>query len=180
MHGKAREASELHQRFIELVTEQKGEIKKLKIFETKHDEATTKLLEQEPLLKDKNINSNEARSYDRRTLSIQRALRQLRGDLHKLRRESGRLEAWLRKKSGNQSRGRRDGRKGNQRKPKSQGSKESSGPMTLGDISGLLSGMGNETTSKKPKKVSSKKAGMRKLGNLGAHRGSRGKYEKKD
>ena len=73
MHGKAREASELHQRFIELVTEQKGEIKKLKIFETKHDEATTKLLEQEPLLKDKNINSNEARSYDRRTLSIQRA-----------------------------------------------------------------------------------------------------------
>ena len=180
MHGKAREASELHQRFIELVTEQKGEIKKLKIFETKHDEATTKLLEQEPLLKDKNINSNEARSYDRRTLSIQRALRQLRGDLHKLRRESGRLEAWLRKKSGNQSRGRRDGRKGNQRKPKSQGSKESSGPMTLGDISGLLSEMGNQTTSKKPKKVSSKKAGMRKLGNLGAHRGSRGKYEKKD
>ena len=89
----------------------------MKIFETKHDEATTKLLEQEPLLKDKNINSNEARSYDRRTLSIQRALRQLRGDLHKLRRESGRLEAWLRKKSGNQSRGRRDGRKGNQRKP---------------------------------------------------------------
>ncbi len=180
MHGKAREASELHQRFIELVTEQKGEIKKLKIFETKHDEATTKLLEQEPLLKDKNINSNEARSYDRRTLSIQRALRQLRGDLHKLRRESGRLDAWLRKKAGNQSRGRRDGRKGNQRKPKSQGSKESSGPMTLGDISGLLSEIGNQTTSKKPKKVSSKKAGMRKLGNLGAHRGSRGKYEKKD
>ena len=180
MHGKAREASELHQRFIELVTEQKGEIKKLKIFETKHDEATTKLLEQEPLLKDKNINSNEARSYDRRTLSIQRALRQLRGDLHKLRRESGRLDAWLRKKAGNQSRGRRDSRKGNQRKPKSQGSKESSGPMTLGDISGLLSEIGNQTTSKKPKKVSSKKAGMRKLGNLGAHRGSRGKYEKKD
>ena len=180
MHGKAREASELHQRFIELVTEQKGEIKKLKIFETKHDEATTKLLEQEPLLKDKSINSNEARSYDRRTLSIQRALRQLRGDLHKLRRESGRLDAWLRKKAGNQSRGRRDGRKGNQRKPKSQGSKESSGPMTLGDISGLLSEIGNQTTSKKPKKVSSKKAGMRKLGNLGAHRGSRGQYQKKD
>ena len=180
MHGKAREASELHQRFIQLVTEQKGEIKKLKVFETKHDEATTKLLEQEPLLKDKNINSNEARSYDRRTLSIQRALRQLRGDLHKLRRESGRLEAWLRKKAGNQSRGRRDDRNTNQRKPKSGGSKESSGPMTLGDISGLLSQLDNQTTSKKPKKISSKKAGMRKLGNLGAHRGSRGSYQKKD
>ena len=43
MHGKAREASELHQKFIELVTLQKEEIKKLKIYETKHDDATSKL-----------------------------------------------------------------------------------------------------------------------------------------
>mgnify|MGYP003312320663 FL=1 len=51
MHGKAREASELHQRFIEMVKQQKEEIKKLKIYETKHDDTTSKLLEQEPLLK---------------------------------------------------------------------------------------------------------------------------------
>jgi hypothetical protein len=52
--------------------------------------------------------------------------------------------------------------------------------MTLGDISGLLSEINTQSTTKKPKKVSSKKAGMRKLGNLGAHRGSRGQYQKKD
>ena len=52
--------------------------------------------------------------------------------------------------------------------------------MTLGDISGLLSGMGTESSSKRTRKVSSKKAGMRKMGNLGAHRGSRSQFKKKE
>ena len=177
MHGKAREASELHQKFIELVKLQKEEIKKLKIYETKHDDATSKLLDQEPLLKDKNINSKEVGSYDRRVQNIQKALRQRRGEMHKLRREAGRLDAWLRKKSnpqqGNRNRGKRKSGKGKKQQ-------ENSGPMTLGDISGLLSGMGSETSSKRTRKVSSKKAGMRKMGNLSAHRGSRGQFKKKD
>jgi hypothetical protein len=177
MHGKAREASELHQKFIELVTLQKEEIKKLKIYETKHDDATSKLLEQEPLLKDKNINSKEIGSYDRRVQNIQKALRQRRGEMHKLRREAGRLDAWLRKKSnpqqGNRNRGKRKGGKGKKQE-------QSSGPMTLGDISGLLSGVSSEPSSKRTRKVSSKKAGMRKMGNLSAHRGSRGHLKKKD
>ncbi len=177
MHGKAREASELHQKFIELVTLQKEEIKKLKIYETKHDDATAKLLEQEPLLKDKNINSKEVGSYDRRVQNIQKVLRQRRGEMHKLRRESGRLEAWIRKKSnsqhGKRNRGRRQGGKGKK-------DQDSSGPITLGDISGLLSGINSEQPSKRTRKVSSKKAGMRKMGNLSAHRGSRGQFKKKD
>ena len=179
MHGKAREASELHQRFINLVKEQKGEIKKLKVYETKHDETTMKLLEQEPLLKDKNINSNEARSYDRRVQNIQKALRERRGEMHKLRRESGRLEAWMRKKSGGHQGGRRGGNN-KQFKSKSSKPKESSGPITLGDLSGLLSGLSSDSSSKKEKKVSSKKAGMKRLGNLGAHRGSRSHFKKKE
>lgn len=179
MHGKAREASELHQRFIEMVNLQKEEIKKLKIYETKHDDATDKLLQDEPLLKDKTINSKEVNSYDRRVHKIQKALRQLRGEMHKLRREAGRLDAWLRKKSGDQNRGRHQG-KGKRRGSKTKGTKSDSGPMTLGDISGLLSGMGSESSSKRTRKVSSKKAGMRKMGKLAAHRGSRGQFKKKD
>lgn len=178
MHAKAREASELHQRFIELVVEQKSDIKNLKIYETKHDDTTAKMLEQEPLLKDKNINANEARSYDRRVQNIQKALRQRRGELHKLRREVGRLEAWLRKKSNPKPGNRGRDRRGGNSKPRQ--SKEASGPMTLGDISGLLSSLDSESSSKKTKKVNSKKAGMRKLGNLGAHRGSRSRYKKKE
>lgn len=177
MHGKAREASELHHRFIELVNTQKEEIKRLKIYETKHDDTTAKLLENEPLLKDKNINSKEVNSYDRRVHNIQKVLRKRRGEMHKLRRESGRLDAWLRKKSGEQNRNRsRGSRKGNKKGNK----KQDSGPVTLGDISGLLSGMGTENRSKRVRKVSSKKAGMRKMGNLSAHRGSRGQLKKKD
>ena len=179
MHGKAREASELHHRFIELVKEQKEDIKKLKIYETKHDDATEKLLENEPMLKDKSINSKEVNSYDRRVHNIQKALRKRRGEMHKLRREAGRLDAWLRKKSGDQNRGRNRGR-GIRKGSKSRDKKEDSGPMTLGDISGLLSGMGNESSSKRTRKVSSKKAGMRKMGNLGAHRGSRSQFKKKE
>ena len=180
MHGKAREASELHQRFINLVKEQKVEIKKLKVFETKHDETTANLLDQEPLLKDKNINKNEVRSYDRRVQNIQRALRERRGEMHKLRRESGRLEAWIRKKTrGNDGARRGDSRK-NFKSKSGKSKDESSGPMTLGDISGLLSGFESDLKSKKDKKVSSKKAGMRKLGNLGAHRGNRSNYKKKE
>ena len=176
MNGKAREASELHQKFIQLVKQQKEEIKKLKIYETKHDDATSKLLEQEPLLKDKSINSKEVGSYDRRVHNIQKALRQRRGEMHKLRREAGRLDAWLRKsssQSGNRKQGKRKG--GKDKKPK-----QDSGPMTLGDISGLLSGMNTESSSKKTRKVSSKKAGMRKMGDLSAHRGSRGQFKKKE
>ena len=177
MHGKAREASELHQRFIELVGQQKEEIKKLKLYETQHDEATSVVIENEPLLKDKDINKNEARSYDRRVQNLQKALRQRRSDLHKLRRESGRLEAWLRKKSSGDSTRRGDRKKSGRGKTPKQ---NNSGPITLGDISGLLSGISSEQTPKKSRKVSSKKAGMRKLGNLGAHRGARSQYKKKE
>lgn len=99
--------------------------------------------------------------------------------MHKLRREAGRLDAWLRKKSGTQNRGSNRGR-GNRKGSKSRDKKEDSGPMTLGDISGLLSGLGNESSSKRTRKVSSKKAGMRKMGNLGAHRGSRSQFKKKE
>ena len=151
----------------------------MKIYETKHDETTSKLLEQEPLLKDKNINSKEINSYDRRVHNIQKALRQRRGEMHKLRREAGRLDAWLRKKSGDQNRSRGRG-KGNRKGSKPGSKKDNSGPMTLGDISGLLSGMDTDSSSKRVRKVSSKKAGMKKMGNLAAHRGSRGQFKKKD
>ena len=86
MHGKAREASELHHRFIELVKEQKEEIKKLKIYETKPDDATAKLLEEEPMLKDKNINSKEVGSYDNVFTTFRRHLDR-GGEMHKMRRK---------------------------------------------------------------------------------------------
>ena len=178
MHAKAREASELHQRFVESIKLQKEEIGKLKIYETQHDEATSKLLEQEPLLKDKDINHKEMMSFDRRVQKLQKIVSQRRSELHKLRREIGRLEAWMRKKT-KQKTSQGFGRKRGRGKTQTS-SKPTSGPVTLGDLSSLLSTIEKEDTSKKVRKVSSKKAGMKKLGNLGAHRGSRGSFKKKE
>ena len=97
--------------------------------------------------------------------------------MHKLRREAGRLDAWLRKKTSGKPRSKGHG---SRRSSKPQKGKGDSGPMTLGDISGLLSGMSEDSSSKRIRKVSSKKAGMKKMGNFAAHRGSRGQFKKKD
>ena len=178
MHAKAREASELHQRFIENINLQKSEIAKLKIYETQHDDAAKKLLEQEPLLKDKNVNRKEVVSFDRRVQKLQKVVRQRRTELHKLRREVGRLEAWMRKKT---NKNRSHNKRKNPRGGKSSGkNKPNSGPVTLGDISGLLSAVENEISTKKVRKINAKKAGMRKLGDLSAHRGERGSFKRKN
>ncbi|MDP6869400.1 MAG: nucleotidyltransferase domain-containing protein [Candidatus Poseidoniaceae archaeon] len=179
MHSKANEASELHKEFIKLVKQQKEDITKLKIFENKHDDTTKKLLDSEPLLKDKNVSHNEVKSHDKQIQNVQKILRKKRGQIHKLRRELGRLDAWIRKQTQPRSgSGKRyDKRKGGRKnKPV-----DHNMPITLGDISGLLSGEKTQSiSSKKEKRSSSKKAGMKKLSNFGAHRGKRSSYQKKD
>jgi hypothetical protein len=176
MHAKSIEATQLHEEFIELVKLQKSEIKKMKIYETIHDETTEKLLSEEPLLKDIKITTNQIHSYDRRVKNILRAIRQRQGEMHKLRREAGRLDAWLRKKqkTGSHRGGKRD-------QNRSRKKEVSNAPITIGDISELIIGKESpRISSKKERKSSSKKVGMRKLGNLDAHRGSRGQYKPKD
>ncbi len=152
---------------------QHKDIKKLEIYENQHDEVTTKLLENEPLLKEANIGKNGVKSYDKRVYNINRAIHQRKGEYQKLRREIGRLDAWIRISKGGKQ------QKGGERATKSR-EKPISGPVTLGDLSNLLNQTNDSGSSKKPKKVSSKKAGMKKLGNLSAHRGSRKTYQRKD
>ncbi len=173
MHKKAIQAEQLHQKYVELSKLQHKDIKKLEIYENQHDEVTTKLLENEPLLKEANIGKNGVKSYDKRVYNINRAIHQRKGEYQKLRREIGRLDAWIRISKGGKQ------QKGGERATKSR-EKPISGPVTLGDLSNLLNQTNDSSPSKKPKKVSSKKAGMKKLGNLSAHRGSRKTYQRKD
>ena len=100
-------------------------------------------------------------------------MHQRKGEYQKLRREIGRIDAWIRISKGGKQ------QKGSGRNKKSR-DKPISGPVTLGDLSNLLSQTSENVSSKKPKKVSSKKAGMKKLGNLSAHRGTRKTYQRKD
>ena len=173
MHKKATQAEQLHKKYVELSKLQHEDIKKLEIYENQHDEVTTKLLENEPLLKDADIGKNGVRSYDKRVYNINRAMHQRKGEYQKLRREIGRIDAWIRISKGGKQ------QKGSGRNKKSR-DKPISGPVTLGDLSNLLSQTSENVSSKKPKKVSSKKAGMKKLGNLSAHRGNRKTYQRKD
>jgi len=173
MHKKAIQAEQLHQKYVELSKLQHEDIKKLEIYENQHDEVTSKLLENEPLLKEANIGKNGVKSYDKRVYNINRAIHQRKGEYQKLRREIGRLDAWIRISKGGKQ------QKGGERATKSR-EKPISGPVTLGDLSNLLNQTNDSGSSKKPKKVSSKKAGMKKLGNLSAHRGSRKTYQRKD
>ncbi|CAI8156740.1 MAG: Uncharacterised protein [Methanobacteriota archaeon] len=179
MHAKAIEATQLHENYVSLVKTQKSEIKKLKIFADKHDEATEKILSEEPLLKDVKISSGQVLSYNRRVKSLQKAIRQRQNELHKMRRESGRLDAWLRKKqNGNSNKRYNNSKRGKQKDRKRS---DSNAPLTIGDISQLLSSSNNVSSeSKKVRKTKSKKAGMKKLGNLGAQRGKRSQFKPKD
>jgi len=175
MHKKAKDAENLHNKYVELSKQQHEDIKKLELFETKHDEVTTKLLAEEPLLKDLKLGRNGAKSYDKRVYNINRAIHNGRSEFQKLRREIGRLDAWLRiSKGGGKS------NKGRSRKDSNRGEKVTSGPVTLGDLSDLLAQSGQSSSTKKTKKISSKKAGMKKLGNFSAHRGTRGSYNRKE
>tara|TARA_Y100000739_G_scaffold204054_1_gene190462 strand:- start:174 stop:839 length:666 start_codon:yes stop_codon:yes gene_type:complete len=179
MHAKAIEATQLHENYVSLVKTQKSEIKKLKIFADKHDEATEKILSEEPLLKDVKISSGQVLSYNRRVKSLQKAIRQRQNELHKMRREAGRLDAWLRKKQNGNSNKRYNNSKRGKQKDKKRS--DSNAPLTIGDISQLLSSSNNVSSeSKKVRKTKSKKAGMKKLGNLGAQRGKRSQFKPKD
>jgi hypothetical protein len=175
MHKKAKDAENLHNKYVELSKLQHEDIKKLEMFETKHDEVTTKLLDEEPLLKDLKFGKNGAKSYDKRVYNINRAIHNSRSEFQKLRREIGRLDAWLRI-----SKGKGKSNKGRDRRDSNKSGKVTSGPVTLGDLSDLLAQSSQSSSTKKTKKVSSKKAGMKKLGNFSAHRGSRGTYNRKD
>lgn len=180
MHAKAIEATTLHENYVSLVKTQKSEIKKLKIFSEKHDEATEKILSEEPLLKDVQISSGQVLSYNRRIKSLQKAIRQRQTELHKMRREAGRLDAWIRKKQSANSNKRSNDSKRGREKDKTRGH-DSNATFTIGDISQLLSNSNTASSeSKKVRKTKSKKAGMKKLGNIGAQRGERSQFKPKD
>jgi hypothetical protein len=97
-----------------------------------------------------------------------------------MRREAGRLDAWLRKKQNGNSNKRSNNSKRGRQKDKIRES-DSNAQLTIGDISQLLSSNNNVSNeSKKIRKTKSKKAGMKKLGNLGAQRGKRSQFKPKD
>ena len=198
MHIKACEAGELHNEFIELSKAQRQDISQLRDFESEHDDVTKSLLEEEVLLKEEDVSKSGMKSWDKRANSIMRALRQRRNQMHSLRREKGRLEAWMRKdgkkpntrKGGSKSHSRGSGNRREYRGPSKAEKEEvrkkaaSGATISLGDLDTLLSSGGlkglTSDDSNSGKKQRKKKSAMKNLGNLSAHRGTRNRYSRKD
>ena len=159
---------------------------------------TKSLLEDEVLLKEEDVSKSGMKSLDKRANSIMRALRQRRNQMHSLRREKGRLEAWMRKdgkkpntrKGGSKSHSRGSGNRREYRGPSKAEKEEvrkkaaSGATISLGDLDTLLSSGGlkglTSDDSNSGKKQRKKKSAMKNLGNLSAHRGTRNRYSRKD
>ena len=75
MHHQAKSSSELHHKYNQLRKEQRKDIENLRKFENEHDEAAKNILDQEPLLKQEDLENRHDRSWDKRANKITMILR---------------------------------------------------------------------------------------------------------
>ncbi len=201
MHAVALKADAAHQEFISLVREQKSAVKDLKITENKQTEVLAELVRSEPILADIRSDFGEARQFDQNAHKLNKVIQKRRKELRGLRREKGRLEAWLRvstRKSSQQHSNSRGGKR--ERKPKSgqgnwkprfdgpkpeevQNRAATGGSLSLTDLDVLLNSGGLASVTKsKPSAKSARRAERKKKQNsnrqLSAQRGERAQSKK--
>ena len=201
MHAIAIKADAAHEEFINLVREQKSTVKDLKITENKQTEVLADLVRSEPILADIRSDFGEARQFDQNAHKLNKVIQKRRKELRGLRREKGRLEAWLRvssRKSMHRDSKPRGGKR--DRKPKSgqgnwkprydgpkpeevQKRAATGGSLSLTDLDVLLNSGGLASMTKsKPNPKSARRAERKKKQNsnrqLSAQRGERAQSKK--
>ena len=201
MHEIALKADTAHKEFISLVREQKAAVKDLKITENKQSEVLAELVRAEPILADIRSDFNEARQFDQNANKLNKVIQKRRKELRVLRREKGRLEAWLRfssRKNSHQHQRTKGGKR--DRKPKSgqgnwkpryngpkpeevQTRAATGGQLSLSDLDVLLNSGGlASVTQSKPSPKSARRAERKKKQNsnrqLSAQRGERAQSKK--
>lgn len=201
MHEEALKAQEAHKGFVDLLKEQKAAVRSLKENEKKQDEHKAELLEAEPMLKDMDINFSDAMQFDKKASALMKVLGKRRTEMRRLRREKGRLDAWVRISSNPPPRRTNQGGKkgGGQKrtksgsadwKPRNNGAKAeevqnraaAGGTFSLSDLDVLLNSGGLSTVTKKQQTAKSSRRQERKkkvnTTNLTAHRGVRSQSTK--
>jgi len=201
MHEEATKAQDAHQAFIALLKEQKAAVRSLKENEKEQQKHKTELLESEPMLKDLDLNFSDAMQFDKKAHKLMKVIDQRRQELRRLRREKGRLDAWVRISSNpSPHKGNHRGQKGGGKKRTKSGSADwkprNNGPrpeevqaraasgetFSLSDLDILLNSGGfNSVTQKKPTAKSSRRQERKKKANargLTAHRGERSQSKK--
>jgi len=201
MHAVALKADTAHKEFIVLVREQKKAVKDLKITENKQNQVRTEMIESEPILANITTEFSEARQFDQNAHSLNKVIQERRKELRRLRREKGRIEAWVRVSTrsspprDSKPKGRQNERKSKSGQadwaPRSNGPKPeevqqraaAGGALSLSDLDVLLNSGGLASVNKsKPTPKTSRRAERKKKQNtvrsLTAQRGVRSQSKK--
>ena len=201
MHAVALKADTAHKEFIVLVREQKKAVKDLKITESKQTQVRAEMIESEPILANITTEFSEARQFDQNAHSLNKVIQERRKELRRLRREKGRIEAWVRVSTrstpprDSKSRGGSKDRKSKSGQadwaPRNKGPKPeevqqraaAGGTLSLSDLDVLLNSGGLASVSKsKPTPKTSRRAERKKKQNsvrtITAQRGERSQSKK--
>ena len=96
MYKASIESNEAHQEFIRLRREQNKEYKALKETNSKEEDVLNRLIEKNPELKGINLHPKTVKEFQENANALQKSINVQYSKKHELRREIGRIEAWIR------------------------------------------------------------------------------------
>ena len=163
MRPLAIESNALHHERIELIEKQRHAIKELRQKESEHDEVVQSIQGSDPVIKDIKVTPWEEKSYNRRIAKLFEEQKVKRDELHNIRREAGRLDAFLRVDRKKRERAIKGGGRGDGGSGGKRGHGGRRGPdveevrrkaatgesMSLDDLSALLDSGGLDSIKKK-------------------------------
>jgi hypothetical protein len=96
MYKASIESNEAHQEFIRLRREQNKEYKALKDTNSQEEEVLNRLIEKNPELKGINLHPKTVKEFQHNSNKLQKSINIQYSKKHELKREIGRIEAWIR------------------------------------------------------------------------------------
>lgn len=172
MYKASLESNQAHQEFIRLRREQNKEYKALKETRTEEENVLNRLIERNPELKGINLHPKTVKEYQHNANKLQKSINIQYSKKHELRREIGRIEAWIRiASSKSKQRERKDSKpRQNRRQAPSVNINEvrerasSGGSFSLNELDALLSKGGISGIGSKERPSTTTQSDRRKSG----------------
>ena len=172
MYKASLESNQAHQEFIRLRREQNKEYKALKETRTEEENVLNRLIEGNPELKGINLHPKTVKEYQHNANKLQKSINIQYSKKHELRREIGRVEAWIRIASSKNKRRQRIDSKPRQNLRQAppvninevRERASSGGSFSLNELDALLSKRGISGIESKEKSPTSNQSDRRKSG----------------
>ena len=172
MYKASLESNQAHQEFIRLRREQNKEYKALKETRTEEENVLNRLIEGNPELKGINLHPKTVKEYQHNANKLQKSINIQYSKKHEVRREIGRIEAWIRiASSKNKQRQRKDSKpRQHRREAPSVNINEvrerasSGGSFSLNELDAIMSEGGIKTIQSKEKSSTATQSERRKSG----------------